>query len=407
LPALAAPVFNGRIMTNAAIIVAAGRGTRVAGANIPKQYQEVAGVSVLRRTLDVFLAHDSVDHVVTVIHPDDAERYASIAPQHGKLMKPVNGGRTRQQSVLAGLAGLEELSPGKVLIQDAARPFVSGGLIGRVLAGLDGAEAILPVLPVSNTLKRINADGTVGETVPRDGLAAAETPQGFRFAAIRNAHALAAAAGVEATDDAAIAEWAGIAVMTVAGEAGNVKLTTAEDFADANRRVAAEATLALGEVRVGVGYDVHPLGPGVEVTLGGVKIPHTRGLIGHSDADVVLHALTDAVLGALADGDIGSHFPPSDERWKGATSDRFLAFAAKRVAERGGRIAHLDVSVVAEAPRIGPHRDAMRERIAKIAGIRPDQVGVKATTNEGLGFIGRSEGIAATATATIRLPFRS
>jgi 2-C-methyl-D-erythritol 4-phosphate cytidylyltransferase/2-C-methyl-D-erythritol 2,4-cyclodiphosphate synthase len=185
-----------------------------------------------------------------------------------------------------------------------------------------------------------------------------------------------------------------------------VKLTTAEDFAEANRRVAAEATLALGEVRVGVGYDVHPLGPGVEVTLGGVKISHTRGLIGHSDADVVLHALTDAVLGALADGDIGSHFPPSDERWKGATSDRFLAFAAKRVAERGGRIAHLDVSVVAEAPRIGPHRDAMRERIAKIAGIRPDQVGVKATTNEGLGFIGRSEGIAATATATIRLPFR-
>jgi 2-C-methyl-D-erythritol 4-phosphate cytidylyltransferase/2-C-methyl-D-erythritol 2,4-cyclodiphosphate synthase len=162
LPALAAPVFNGRIMTNAAIIVAAGRGTRVAGANIPKQYQEVAGVSVLRRTLDVFLAHDSVDHVVTVIHPDDAERYASIAPQHGKLMRPVNGGRTRQQSVLDGLAGLEELSPGKVLIQDAARPFVSGGLIGRVLAGLDGAEAILPVLPVSNTLKRINADGTVG-----------------------------------------------------------------------------------------------------------------------------------------------------------------------------------------------------------------------------------------------------
>jgi 2-C-methyl-D-erythritol 4-phosphate cytidylyltransferase/2-C-methyl-D-erythritol 2,4-cyclodiphosphate synthase len=392
-------------MGNAAIIVAAGRGTRVVGANIPKQYQEIAGVSVLRRTLDSFLAHDSIGHVVAVIHPDDADRYASIAPQHSKLMKPVAGGSARQASVLNGLQALGDVSPEKVLIQDAVRPFASAGLIGRVLAGLDRAEAILPVVPVASTLKRIHADGMVGETVPRDGLAAAETPQGFRFAAIRNAHALAAAAGVEATDDAAIAEWAGIAVMTVAGEPGNVKLTTAEDFAEANRRVAAEATLAMGEVRVGVGYDVHPLGPGVEVTLGGVKIPHTRGLIGHSDADVVLHALTDAVLGALADGDIGSHFPPSDEQWRGVSSDRFLAFAAQRVAERGGRIAHLDVSVVTEAPRIGPHRDAMRERIAAIAGIRPDQVGVKATTNEGLGFIGRSEGVAAYATATIRLPF--
>jgi 2-C-methyl-D-erythritol 4-phosphate cytidylyltransferase/2-C-methyl-D-erythritol 2,4-cyclodiphosphate synthase len=398
-------VFNADAMGNAAIIVAAGRGTRVAGANLPKQYQELAGVSLLRRTLDSFLSHDEVDHVLTVIHPDDADRYASIAPQHSKLMRPATGGPTRQASVLNGLEALSEVSPGKVLIHDAARPFASAGLIGRVLAGLDRAEAILPVVAVASTLKRIHADGTVGETVPRDGLAAAETPQGFRFAAIRNAHALAAAAGVAVTDDAAIAEWAGIAVTTVAGEPGNVKLTTAEDFAEANRRIAAEATLALGDVRVGVGYDVHPLGAGVEVTLGGVKIAHTRGLIGHSDADVVLHALTDAVLGALADGDIGSHFPPSDEQWRGASSDRFLAHAAGRVAGRGGRIAHLDVSVVAEAPRIGPHRDAMRERIAAIAGIRPEQVGVKATTNEGLGFIGRSEGIAAYATATLRLPF--
>lgn len=392
-------------MSNAAIIVAAGRGTRVAGLNIPKQYQEIAGTSLLRRTLDAFLSHDHVDHVLAVIHPEDAERYASIAPQHSKLMKPVIGGDTRQKSVLSGLAALESVAPAKVLIQDAARPFSGAGLIGRVLAGLDGAEAILPVVPVASTLKRIHADGTVGETVPRDNLAAAETPQGFRFAAIRNAHALAAAAGVEVTDDAAIAEWAGIVVMTVAGDPGNVKLTTADDFAEANRRVAAEATLALGDVRVGVGYDVHPLGPGVLVTLGGVKIPHTRGLIGHSDADVVLHALTDAVLGALAEGDIGAHFPPSDPQWRGASSDRFLAFAAARVRARGGRLAHLDVSVIAEAPRIGPHRDAMRERIAQIAGIRPDQVGVKATTNEGLGFIGRSEGVAAYATATIRLPF--
>jgi 2-C-methyl-D-erythritol 4-phosphate cytidylyltransferase/2-C-methyl-D-erythritol 2,4-cyclodiphosphate synthase len=392
-------------MGNAAIIVAAGRGTRAGDANIPKQYQELAGVSVLRRTLDAFVMHPAVDHVLTVIHPYDAGRYASIAPQHSKLMKAVPGGLTRQASVLNGLEALHEISPDKILIHDAARPFASVGLIGRVLAGLERAEAILPVVPVASTLKRIRPDGTVGATVAREGIAAAETPQGFRFAAIREAHRRAAASGVEVTDDAAIAEWAGIAVVTVAGEGANVKLTTAEDFAEANRRLVGDAALALGDMRVGVGYDVHALGPGYEVTLGGVKIPHTRGLMGHSDADVVLHALTDAVLGALADGDIGSHFPPSNEQWRGASSDRFLAFAVQRVAERGGRIAHLDVSVVAEAPRIGPHRDAMRERIAAIAGIRADQVGVKATTNEGLGFIGRSEGVAAYATATIRLPF--
>jgi len=321
-------------------------------------------------------------------------------------MKPVHGGASRQQSVLNGLAALEDLNPDKVLIQDAARPFASAALLTRVIGALDAADAVLPVVPVANTLKRIRADGTVAETVPRENLAGAETPQGFRFAAIRDAHRRAAAAGVEVTDDAAVAEWAGIPVVTVAGEAGNVKLTTAEDFADADRRLAAEAALAAGDVRVGVGYDVHALGPGDWVTLGGVQIPHTRGLVGHSDADVVLHALTDAVLGALADGDIGSHFPPSDERWRGASSDRFLAFAVERVAARGGRLAHLDVAVIAEAPKIGPHRDAMRTRIASIAGIRPDQVGVKATTNEGLGFIGRSEGIAAYAMATIRLPFR-
>lgn len=394
-------------MTTAAIIVAAGRGTRVAGASVPKQYQTLGGVPVLRRTLDAFLAHERIDHVLTVIHPDDSDRYASIASQHSKLMKPVEGGATRQRSVLNGLAALDALKPQKVLIQDAARPFVSAALVSRVVDALDEAEAVLPVVPVANTLKRIRADGTVGETVPREGLAGAETPQGFRFAAIRDAHRRAAAAGIDVTDDAAIAEWAGIPVKTVAGEAGNVKLTTADDFVDATRRLAAEAALALGDVRVGAGYDVHALGAGDWVTLGGVVIPHNRGLIGHSDADVVLHALTDALLGALADGDIGSHFPPSDERWRGVSSDRFLAFAVERVAARGGRVAHLDVAVVAEAPKIGPHRDEMRARIAAIAGIRPDQVGLKATTNEGLGFIGRSEGIAAYATATIRLPFEA
>jgi 2-C-methyl-D-erythritol 4-phosphate cytidylyltransferase/2-C-methyl-D-erythritol 2,4-cyclodiphosphate synthase len=251
----------------------------------------------------------------------------------------------------------------------------------------------------------VKADGAVGATIPREGLFAAETPQGFRYTTIRDAHERAAAAGVEVTDDAAIAEWAGVPVHSVAGEPDNVKLTTGDDIAAAERRLIAEAALADGEVHVGIGYDVHALGPGVEVMLGGVHIPHIRGLMGHSDADVVLHALTDAVLGALADGDIGMHFPPSDDRWKGVSSDRFLAFAAERVTARGGRIAHLDVTLVAEAPQVGPHRDAMRARIAAICGIRPDQVGVKATSNEGLGFIGRGEGMGATAIATLRLPY--
>ena len=242
-------------------------------------------------------------------------------------------------------------------------------------------------------------------TIPRDGVQAAETPQGFRFSAILAAHEAAAEVGTVFTDDAGIAEWAGIPVKVVPGDAGNIKLTSAEDIAAADRRLVGDAALALGDIRVGTGYDVHAFGPGNEVMLGGVAIAHTRGVIGHSDGDVALHALTDAVLGAIADGDIGMHFPPSDPQWKGASSDRFLRFAADRVAARGGRIAHLDVAIVTEAPRIAGHRDAIRARIAAICGISPDRVGVKATTNENLGFIGRGEGLAAYATATIRLPF--
>jgi 2-C-methyl-D-erythritol 4-phosphate cytidylyltransferase/2-C-methyl-D-erythritol 2,4-cyclodiphosphate synthase len=305
----------------------------------------------------------------------------------------VNGGDARQASVRSGLEALAGTAPGQVLIHDAARPFVSAGLIDRVLTALAGAEAVVPTLPVANTLKRVEG-GRVTATIARDHLQAAETPQGFAYAAISAAHRKAAEAGLTFTDDAAVAEWAGIEVHAVPGDTHNIKLTTAEEIAAADRRLTAEAALRLGDVRVGVGYDVHPLGAGSAVIL-----------IGHSDADVVLHALTDAVLGALGDGDIGEHFPPSDERWKGVSSDRFLADAAARVRARGGVIAHLDVSYIGEGPKIAPHREAMRARIAAICGIDVGHVGVKATTNEGLGFIGRGEGAAAHAVATIRLPF--
>ena len=293
-----------------------------------------------------------------------------------------------------------------MLIHDAARPFVSPELITRVVAALATSDAVIPALPVSNTLKAVDAAGRVTATVPREGLYAAETPQGFRYRADpRRPREGGTERGLDFTDDAAVAEWAGIPVRVVAGEAENMKLTTADDFAAAERNLAAEAALATGDIRVGHGYDVHAFGAGNMLTLGGVAIPHGRGLIGHSDADVVLHALTDAILGALADGDIGVHFPPADPQWRGASSDRFLAFAAGRVTARGGRIAHLDIAIMAEEPRIAPHRDAMRLRIAAICGITTDRVAVKATTSEGLGFIGRGEGIAATATATVRLPY--
>jgi 2-C-methyl-D-erythritol 4-phosphate cytidylyltransferase/2-C-methyl-D-erythritol 2,4-cyclodiphosphate synthase len=303
-----------------------------------------------------------------------------------------------------GLASLTGEAPRHVLIHDAARPFASAGLIERVIDGLASSDAVLPALPVTATLKSV-AGGRVAGTIAREGLQAAETPQGFRFAAILDAHERAAAAGLAFTDDAAIAEWAAMAVTVVAGEPGNIKLTSAADIADADRRFTAEAALTTGDVRVGTGYDVHTFGPGDHVMLGGVAIPHDKGLVGHSDADVALHALTDAILGALAEGDIGVHFPPSDMRWRGVSSDRFLAEAVARVKARGGAIAHLDLAIIAEAPKIGPHRDKMRAAIAAIAGVSIDRMAVKATTNEGIGFIGRGEGIAAIATATLRLPW--
>ena len=387
----------------AALIVAAGRGVR-AGGGMPKQYQSIGGTPILTHTLRLFRTQDAVDAIAVVIHPDDRALYESAAASEAGLLAPVMGGASRQASVFAGLEALAPLQPDLVLIHDAVRPFAAPALLSRVIEALATHDAVLAASPVTDTLKRSDADGFVAGTIARESLFAAETPQGFRFATILDAHRRAAAAGIAVTDDAALAEWAGIPVKLVTGARSNIKLTSPEDIAMADTRLTGEALLLQGETRVGTGYDVHPFTAGDGVWLGGVKIAYDQRLAGHSDADVALHALTDALLGALADGDIGAHFPPSDPQWRGVSSDRFLRFAVERVRARGGVVAHLDLQIIAEAPKVGPHRDAMRARIAEIAGITIDRVGVKATTNEKLGFVGRGEGIAAIATATIRLP---
>jgi 2-C-methyl-D-erythritol 4-phosphate cytidylyltransferase/2-C-methyl-D-erythritol 2,4-cyclodiphosphate synthase len=343
--------------------------------------------------------------VLVVIHGDDRELYeAATAPFAARLLPPVTGGAERQASVRAGLEALAAREPDMVLIHDAARPFADKSLIQRVIEALQSHPAALPGVAVSDTLKRVQ-NGRVGETVERAGLWRAQTPQGFRFDAILQAHRAAEESGRDFTDDASIAEWYGLEVALVEGAEANRKFTTGEDFqmAEAMLRGAAPS---LSGLRIGNGYDVHALEPGDYVTLGGVRIPHDMRLSGHSDADVVLHALTDALLGAIGDGDIGVHFPPSEERWRGADSSIFVAEALRRVQERGGTILNADVTLLCEAPKIGPHRDAMRGRIAELLGVDLDRVGLKATTHEKLGAIGRKEGIAAMATVMINLDER-
>ncbi len=382
----------------AALIVAGGRGVR-SGGGIPKQYREVGGVPVIRLSLGCFLRHPKIGQVRTVIHPDDRALFEQ-ATRGMELASPVHGGATRQGSVMAGLAALEAARPDLVLVHDAARPFLTSALVDRAIIAAAASGAAIPALPVTDTVKSVDASGAVTQTLDRSLLRTVQTPQAFHFGTLLDVHRRASAAGRDDfPDDASLAEWAGLKVTTFEGEAENVKLTTADDF------IRAEALHAPAmESRTGFGFDVHAFGDGDHVTLGGVRIAHSRGLSGHSDADVGLHALVDAILGALADGDIGAHFPPSDPQWRGATSDRFLRFAVERVAQRKGRIVHLDLTFVCEAPKIGPHRDAMRARIAEIAGISIDRVGVKATTNEKLGFIGAGEGMVAYANATIALP---
>jgi 2-C-methyl-D-erythritol 4-phosphate cytidylyltransferase/2-C-methyl-D-erythritol 2,4-cyclodiphosphate synthase len=390
-----------------ALIVAAGRGTRASNdAALPKQYRALAGETIVRRTVRAFADHPAVDAVRVVMSEDDRLLYEKSLSGLD-LLAPVRGGATRRESVLRGLeslADMEDNVPKYVLIHDAARPLVDPTLIGRVRKGLDHHIGVVPALAIADTIKHAKA-GHILNTMSRDGLWRAQTPQGFRFADILAAHRTAAGLmdADHFTDDAMIAEAAGLGVVTVAGDEDNMKITTEADFARAERILLG----SLPDIRTGQGFDVHAFGEaqsGSTIMMCGVKIPHPRPLIGHSDADVGLHALTDAVLGAIGDGDIGSHFPPSDPRWRGADSEIFLKHAASLVTSRGGRIVHADITVLCEEPRVSPHRDAMRQRVAAILALPLDRVSVKATTTEKLGFLGRSEGIAAQAIATVRLP---
>ena len=381
----------------AALVLAAGRGHR-SGPGIPKQYRDLGLDTALRASLRLFLTHPGIRRIQPVIHSDDHDLFKK-ASQGFELPTAVLGGATRQASVLAGLNALEPLSPDLVLVHDAARPFATPHLIDRAIVAGRTSGAAVPAMPVSDTVKEVDGAGRIRRTLDRSVLRVVQTPQAFAFKPLLAAHRRAADAGhADFSDDAAIAEWAGMMVTTFEGESTNMKLTTPEDFDRATE-------LRQGDVRTAMGFDVHAFGPGDHVVIGGVRIPHDKGLVGHSDADVALHALVDALLGALADGDIGQHFPPSDPQWRGASSDVFLKFAADRVAARGGRIAHIDLTLVYETPKIGPHSDAMRARIAEMVAIDVARVSVKATTSEGLGFTGRGEGIAAYANATVRLPW--
>ena len=383
--------------TCTALIVAAGRGSRFGGP-LPKQYAELGGQTVLRRSLEAFRAATGVNQLRVVIGSGDETHYEAAVAGLG-LPAPVLGGATRQQSVLNGLEVLAMAPPDFVAIHDAARPFVRPVDIQACLdaAAAPGISGAVLGVKLADTLKRVD-DGAIRETVPRANLWRAQTPQVFRFAALLEAHRAVASLGASEasalTDDAAVAERAGLRVVMVPGSEDNSKITTNDDLRHAMTM----------ETRTAFGFDVHGFGPGNAVMLGGIAIPHAQALAGHSDADVALHALTDALLGTIGAGDIGKHFPPSDPQWRGASSDRFLRHAVELITQRSGRIVHLDLTLICEAPRNGPYRDAMVASIARIAGIDSGRVSVKATTTEGLGFTGRREGIAAQAVATVEVP---
>lgn len=374
----------------AALIVAAGQGVR-SGGSVPKQFAMLAGKPMIAHSFAALEAHPDISRVIVAIGPDQEEALAAALGD----VEHITGGATRRASVRAGLEALAGDMPDRVLIHDAARPFLSGAVIDRLLAALDTQEGAIPALPVADTLAR-GAD-TLGEIVPRDGVYRVQTPQAFRFDSITAAHR--AWSGEEPTDDAQMLRASGGMVALVEGDMMLEKITYPADFAAVEARHAANM-----RVRSATGFDVHRLVEGEELWLGGVLIPHDKGLSGHSDADVALHAITDALLGTIGDGDIGMHFPPSDPKWRGADSAQFLEHAASLVAAQGGIIDFVDLTLICEAPKVGPHREAMRTRIAALLQLSPGQVSVKATTTERLGFAGRGEGIAAQAIATIRIP---
>ena len=376
------------------LVVAAGRGER-AGGPVPKQYRKLSGESIVARAAAALLRHPAVDAVAVVIAPDHTDAFRD-ACGHLPLLPPVPGGAERQASVLAGLEALVPHAPERVLIHDAARPFVPHRVVDRLLDALRSAPAALPVLRVHDTLKQVCGDRVTG-TLERRTTVRAQTPQAFRFPAILDAHR--EAAGQTLTDDIAVAERAGLDAVVVEGSRDLFKITRPEDLARAARHLSTGR-----ETRTGIGYDVHRFAEGDRVMLCGIAVPHRRSLAGHSDADVGLHALTDAVLGAIGAGDIGHHFPPSDPQWRNADSGRFLTHAIGLVHRRGGTLVNVDVTLVCEQPKIGPHREDMRRRLAALLTVPVDRVSVKATTTEGLGFTGRSEGIAACAVVSVALP---
>lgn len=393
----------------AILVVAAGRGSRV-GPGLPKQYREIAGQPLLAHTLSAMLTAAPDAQMITVIHPDDADLYAQAvahltAADQARLQEPAYGGDTRQDSVRLGLEALASQAPHPriVLIHDGARPFSCEALIARAHAAALAHGAAVPGLALIDTIKEVDGEGKIIATPQRAVLRTVQTPQAFGFDLILTAHRKAAQEGQSGlTDDAAVAEWAGHSVHIFEGERENMKITNAEDVGLAEAKLIGN----LSDIRMGQGFDVHAFGPGDHIWLGGYKITHDHGLIGHSDADVLSHAITDAILGAIADGDIGSHFPPSDPQWRGAASSIFLAAATQRLRDRGGMVAHIDATLICERPKIGPHRDAIRASLAAITGTSIDRIAVKATTSEHLGFTGREEGMAALAIATVRLPLK-
>ncbi len=381
----------------AVIIVAAGRGHRFGG-EMPKQYRNLNGRAVLRHSLGVFCAHPAVSCVRTVIHPDDEALY-NAAAEGLPVLPPVYGGATRQDSVRLGLESLKDEAPDIVLIHDGARPFVDFGIINRVIDRAEKGDGAVPALPVTDTIKTVvkTPEGTlkIEKTVDRSALWRVQTPQAFPFKDILNAHEKAK--GRELTDDAAVAEEAGLSVILVKGTEENIKITTSDDLTRAEERCSQK----LPDIRTATGFDVHKFEEGSFVTLCNVKVPHDMGLNGHSDADVALHALTDALLGAAGSGDIGLHFPPSDNKWKGADSAQFLQYAVSLVKGLGGKILNADVTLICERPKIGPYRLQMTERLSELLEISASRISIKATTTEKLGFTGRKEGIAAQACVSV------
>ncbi len=390
-------------MSVVAVIVAGGSGLR-AGGGLPKQYRLVGGKPVIRWTIEAFLNHPLISCVQTVIGVGHETLFAEATAGLTTLLSPVVGGGSRQDSCRAGIEACSTFAPSKVLIHDAARPFLSPDLISSVISELDHAPAVIPGLPVADTMKYAPS-GMIERTVDRASLWFVQTPQGFRFDQILSAHRQALADGkVSFTDDAAVAEYAGMKVQIVAGEQKNRKLTTSHDIVEADREHSFNRFEKLPDVRMGQGIDFHVFEKGTHVTLCGVQIPHTHKLKGHSDADVALHAVTDAILGAIGEVDIGQHFPPSDKQWKGAASSIFVTKAMELLSARGGVLAHIDITILAEAPRIGPHLVAMKTSLQEMLGIAIDRIAIKATTTEKMGAIGRKEGMSASAVATVRLP---